>query len=826
MGVCCCKRSLVAEKPALHRAPDVGSSDLSLLNPLCDPPVSTSWPCDDNDASIFAAFYTNLKDSDSSQGSFDQSAYVRRRRDAVCGEALSHCLRDAKWWTKGKGEEGEALPTLQRELEIVRQVLLVHPLFASCRDDAGLMQEMLDAFERQETKLGELIAVPRDMNAFHIVVHGRASAKSPAETSDDSAPRPLRSMSSPSHSTPEMATSCVHSGRIGRCTHWDVGEAFGGEGLLYPLTERYRDASVCAAVAPEEDSGVMATTNTTVTWRLSRVHYQKLLRLHYDEQLRRILHTLSQCPLFHTLTPEQLFVLAEKASVRTWGALAPLLTTDEVPTNLFVLMSGTVAMEYERTGVFSGTTRIQAAILSPGDCVGDDEWFAGRAQAFCSDTGAAPSEYAYIAQQPVEAVCLSFQDLIDVLSSGGIEALRQHSRNVQERDSRCEQVRASLRSLVEKTVLSLLSDDDEDTDDDEMATDIDYAADAKRKPGGAADLLGSSAFQDGQQPTQEWEMDDVTVKGADVTNFLLGQFFSHPTYCRADGRERGLSMAAFTAKRSYPQGALLFEIDYDICDDTAVSHRSSVAKTGSSSELRTHLSGNPDRLYVVASGTISVMDTDNKSCIFTAERGGSVGEEALLPPLRCITASPQRTRAVVTSDGGCEVYELSARSFKAFLRRPYVEGIRHFCSDFCALPYAEYFPENYWRFLFHCATERGVVGGDVVALRGARCTDVALLLDGQVNAYREEVEPATAAMDGHTGTSGNSYKAVATFGRGDVVGGAEAMEGSVLAVSYVCERRTRMLCVPAGSFAGLFHPALPYLRSLWLQHRYREVLKA
>lgn len=836
MGVCCCgKRSPAAAKSSSQRISDDYGVPHFAGNPFSDPPQTTAWP--DHDADTDAAAGLNSAENSSknagscfegshpSSPSFDLHISRRHRRGAVCGEALSHYLTDIKWWTKGNEERQDVSEEWRAEREIVRRTLLTHPLFTGCRDDTELMEEMLNAFQRQETKSGELIAVPGEMRAFQVVVKGRAVAepareKQSYDDEEDSPSSPLQSFSA-------QKINAVEATRITKprmnttatCAQWGVGEAFGNEGLLYPLSTHDHDASVRAAGANDSD------VSTTVTWRLSRVRYQQLLRLHYDDQLRRVLRVLSKCALFQHLTPVQLFELSERAEVISRDASAVVLSTNEIPTDLLVLMSGTVAAEHERANGHGGLARLQAAVVGPGDCVGDAEWLASSDQASSVHTGAAPAAYTYTTQESIEAVRISLRDLTDLLSPEDLAALKLCSRNLREEESRREHISEAVRALVEQSLLARLSQSDDDTDSEDCGGE---EADAKEAEHGEGAGQSAATFPNGTLAVQESMEDDVTVKAADVTNFMLGQFFARPTYCRADGRERGLSMAAFTDKRTYPCGTVLFRVDYETRDyGNNNNNNNDVVIASALSESLAHKPAKPDRLYVVLSGAISVVDARDTCPIFTATRGGSVGEEGLLPPLRCSTAAPLHTYTVVTSEDGCVVYELSAKAFRAFLHRPYAAGLRHFCGVFCVLPYAEYFPENYWRFLYHCSTEREVVGGDVVGGRGAPCVCVALLLDGQVNAYRGEGEERRSPPGDEAARDVRSEEnsaAVAAFTRGDIIGGKEAVDGSLLAVAYVSERRTRMLCLPANSFGGLFAPAASYLRTLWSQERYKAVL--
>jgi CRP-like cAMP-binding protein len=868
----CGERAQVGEKSAPHRGSCDDDAILPVLNPFSDsPPLPVQPEYASTDADDMAELNSNEKAQlHHRKGSSDKKHSASavhisrfRRRGAVCGESPSHYLQDIKWWTRqNDGHSDAATATWVAEREVVRQVLLTHPFFTSCRHDDELMEEMLNAFERQETMPGEVVAAPGEMTAFHVVVKGRAVAESQPEkqgeglATEDGAggARPLQSLFSLQQETREVAGLRAHADDNAPHREWGIGEVFGNEGLLYPLSAQHRGACVRAASAARENhvdaNGDRAAADTTVaaiTWRLSRVRYQQLLWLHCDEQRNRILRALSHCPLFQHLTPGQLFELSERADIITRDAAVLVLSTSEVPTDLLVLMAGTVAVEHERPNGFGGQARIQAAVLGPGDCVGDAEWLDGCAQS--TDThdggcGAVPSAYTYTTQRPVEAVRISLKWLVGLLSPGDVAAMTRGSRNVREAGNRRQQVREAVRALVEQSLLARLSESDDGTDSEATNDDEDendhHGADVG---GGQVKSQGSlhmtsSALRDGVPAAHRPVMDEVTVKSADVTNFLLTNFFTRPTYCRADGRERGLSMAAFTAQHTYPRGTVLFEVDYP-SRDGAAPQRSSVLDTGTPlPDARPSKSTMTDRLYVVVSGTISMVDAESGATIFVVSRGGSVGEEGLLPPLRCSTAVPLHTRTIVTGEDGCVVYELSARAFREFLRRPYAAGIRHFCSVFCVLPYAEYFPENYWRFLSHCTTEREVVGGDLVAVRGAPCLIVALLLDGQVKAYREEGGQAASATTATTigtrqatterGSSrgGAAEVGVATFGRGDIVGGREAVEGRALEVAYVCECRTRLLCIPANSFSGLFRPALPYLQSLWSQDRYAAVLMA
>lgn len=819
MGVCCCGRSTVAAAKASARrdSEDYHEDVLPTLNPFS------------NAAAPFSAagFHTLTKTSidaarDGSTGSEahdgPHGAYasrLRHRRGAICGESLSRYLHDVRWWVKdtdGERRSSSDLPdALRAEREVVRRVLLAHPFFSDCGSDVHLLDDVLDAFQRRETLPGAVIAAPGDVAAFHVVVKGGAVAD---------ASHPVHGSSAVGLEG-EDATEREELGDGRRPLHgdsgrWDVGEAFGNEGLLYPLSETDRGALVRAADGVASSGRDGDDTSATVTWCLSRVRYQQLLRLHYDDQLRRVLRALSQCPLFDALSSDQLFRLSERASVVQHEASVALLRTGETPTDLLVVLSGTVAVEHERANGHGGVAHIQAAILSPGDCVGDVEWLSSADR---QHGGACPSAYTYTTQQPpFEAVHLSLRDIANFLSAEDFAAMQCGSRGVQAGEAWKVRVRESLRALVEQSLLANISDSegdsDSDGDDDEKHLGLGGV-------GGQA-YVGTAASRSSPLPlipgSRAMLMDDVTVKGADVTNFLLKNLFCHPTYCLADGRERGLSMAAFTARRSYPQGTVLFDVVYATRSSKAASAAvaEGVSQSGATpADTEDVLSVKADRLYVVVSGAISVVDTQRSGAgIFVVSRGSSVGEEGLLPPLRCSTAAPLHTRAVVTSEGGCDVYELNARTFREFLRRPYTAGLRAFCGTFCVLPYAEYFPENYWRFLFHCATEREVVGGDLLGVRGAPCGFVSLLLDGQVKAYH--------GGDGSS-TDSSANPPVASFGPGDIVGSREAVEGTVLAVAYVCECRTRLLCVPAESFAGLFWPAMAYLRTLWSQPRYEAV---
>ncbi|TPP41573.1 Cyclic nucleotide-binding domain family protein [Leishmania donovani] len=628
------------------------------------------------------------------------------------------------------------------EWQVLRRVLCGHPLFAACRDDASMLRDVMEVFERQETQPGEVIASPGDSCAFHVVVKGQAVA----DVGDGDA---------------------VIAQAKNKRQEWAVGDYFGSEGLLYVLNPDDEGAAVCAAGHPDASS-------PTATWRLNRMLYQMLMRTFYDDAHLQLMKYFSSRRSF-------------SISLRGGGGHA-------------------------------GVPRVQSIVLGAGDCVGDAELLLLHRAADEEDVTTASKRLiamhslcTYAVQKPVQAIRIPIEDLLAVLSGHDLQHMRERSRSVRELElwQRQAQMPGGLRSLVDECLVLNISnpnsDSDSDSDEDSLVL-----------QGGPA-RLSDDASQ------------DVFVKGADATAFFLEQMFSRQTYRRADGRERGLSMATFAPRQRYLVGTVLFHVEYAASgngmmrasgglppSDDGKGAASTAGSSAAAGSRKSH-----GCLYAVFSGEVTVVNSDTGEAIYSVSRGNTLGEEALLAPLRCCSATnPLRTHAVVSSSDGCEVFELSWRAFKEFLQRPYCEALRDFCSVFCVFPFAWCFPQHYWHFLFNCTTEREAVGGDLIGVRGADCKCVSLILDGRLDAYAR----SSAADSGGKEQDHDEETSVASFAAGDIVGGWEVMEGRPCNVAYVCVCRTRMLCVPAESFAGLFRPAMPYLRLMWSERRYKRVM--
>ncbi|CAC9517766.1 hypothetical protein, unknown function [Leishmania infantum JPCM5] len=717
-------------------------------------------------------------------------ARVWRRRGGVSGETPSRALTAAMWqWRQPPWESPE-------EWQVLRRVLCGHPLFAACRDDASMLRDVMEVFERQETQPGEVIASPGDSCAFHVVVKGQAVA----DVGDGDA---------------------VIAQAKNKRQEWAVGDYFGSEGLLYVLNPDDEGAAVCAAGHPDASS-------PTATWRLNRMLYQMLMRTFYDDAHLQLMKYLFQSPLFQHLSRAQIRHLCEKAEMVTWDTSARLLQRGEVPTSLFLLISGTVALMHVQRGGggHAGVPRVQSIVLGAGDCVGDAELLLLHRAADEEDVTTASKRLiamhslcTYAVQKPVQAIRIPIEDLLAVLSGHDLQHMRERSRSVRELElwQRQAQMPGGLRSLVDECLVLNISnpnsDSDSDSDEDSLVL--------QGGPGVAASPLSRRLSDDASQ--------DVFVKGADATAFFLEQMFSRQTYRRADGRERGLSMATFAPRQRYLVGTVLFHVEYAASgngmmrasgglppSDDGKGAASTAGSSAAAGSRKSH-----GCLYAVFSGEVTVVNSDTGEAIYSVSRGNTLGEEALLAPLRCCSATnPLRTHAVVSSSDGCEVFELSRRAFKEFLQRPYCEALRDFCSVFCVFPFAWCFPQHYWHFLFNCTTEREAVGGDLIGVRGADCKCVSLILDGRLDAYAR----SSAADSGGKEQDHDEETSVASFAAGDIVGGWEVMEGRPCNVAYVCVCRTRMLCVPAESFAGLFRPAMPYLRLMWSERRYKRVM--
>ncbi|GET91040.1 hypothetical protein, unknown function [Leishmania tarentolae] len=710
---------------------------------------------------------------------------VWRQRGRVSGETL---LRDL---TTGVCQRRQSA-RFERpdEYEVLCQVLRTHPLFAFCRHDASMLQEIVDTFERHETQNGEMIVSPGDNCAFHVVVKGKAAA--------------------------DVGSCDALSVQENRPQEWGAGDYFGSEGLLYVLNPGDEGAAVRAASPPD------ASSSTTVTWALNRTLYQEVMRTFHDDAHSKLMAYLSQSPLFQHLPRARLLQLCERVERVTWDTSDRLLQRGEVPTDLFLLISGSVALMHVQRGRgdSTGMTHVRSTLLSAGDCVGDAELLL-HCTTDEDDGGAAPKKLTakpscctYAVKEPVQAIRIPIEDLLAALSWNDLQHMRKCSRSVRELElwKRQAQMQGVPFALVEWCFLRTTFDDGSGSDED-------------------VPLL-QGGVSDAASPLSELSDDslqDVFVKGADATAFFLEQIFSRQTYRRADGRERGLSMATFTPRQRHPVGTVLFHVEYaaggnsmtyengalpprDDGNDAAISRDTSAA---------VGFPRSPACLYAVFSGEITVVNSDTDEVIYSVSHGNTIGEDALLPPLQCCSATiPLRTHAVVSSPEGCEVFELNRRAFKEFLQRPYCEAFIHFCNVLCLFPFAECLPENYWRFLFHCTSEREAVSSDLISFRGEECKVVSLILDGRINAY---VRSSAADSEGKS-EENKKDMSVASFTAGDVVGGWEVMTKRPSNVAYVCVSRARLLCVPANSFAGLFRPAMPYLHSMWSEERYQRVM--
>ncbi|KAG5471586.1 hypothetical protein LSCM4_03134 [Leishmania orientalis] len=784
-----------------------GSGDAPAPNTFSGPAVCSVTPSSASESDAvttvsmpFAARNTDEVDvegqlrsgdgSDEAASDTCSSMHVRvwDRRGSVSGESPMSDLTGAMWCRQpphNSATPHDAEASSRDDREVILRVLCAHPLFAVCSHDAFMLQEVMGAFQRHATQPGEVIVSPGDIDAFHVVVKGKALA----DVGDHDA-----------------ATVPEEAQRRG----WAVGDYFGSEGLLYALYPGDEGAAVRAAGPPD-------TASPTVTWGLNRMRYQRLMRTFYDTALYDLIKHLSQSPLFQHSSRAQIQRLCEKAEMVARDTSALLLQAGEVPTDLFILTSGTVALEQEqgRGGGHPGPTRVQAAVLGAGDCVGEAELMPvhhsadeEEGTAVSASLTATASCYTYVVQQPVRAIRIPMEDVLAVLSWHDLQHMRERSRNVRDAERPQRQAEDGLQHPVEQRSLTSVSDSD---------------SDALALQGGRGDAafllsghLGSEALH------------DVYVKSAAATSFFLDQMFRRQTYRRADGRERGLSMAAFAPCKRYPFATVLFHVEYAGGDRTMMrvsggcspSRGENGATSAADSSAAAVPPETPECLYAIVSGQITVMKSDTGEEIYCVSRGNTLGEELLLSPPRCSPeTTPLRTQAVVSSPHGCKVFELSKHAFEVLLQRPYCDALHDFCRMFCIYPFAECFPEHYWRFLFNCTTEREAAGGDLIGVRGAACKCVSLIFEGRIGAYVRR-----GAVDGEAPQPESQETSVASFVAGDIVGGWEVMEARPSPVAYVCEHRARMLCVPAESFAGLFRPAMPYLQLLWSNERYQRVM--
>lgn len=525
------------------------------------------------------------------------------RRGGVSGEILSRALTAAMWRWRQPPPEGSD------EWLVLRRVLCAHPLFAVCRHDALMLQEAVEVFERQETQPGEVVVSPGDSCAFHVVVKGKAVA----DVGDCAA---------------QIAQE------KSRRREWAVGDYFGSEGLLYVLSPGDEGAAVCAAGHPD-------ASLPTVMWRLNRMLYEMLMRTFHDDAHRQLMAYLSQSPLFQHLSRAQIRHLCERAETVTWDTSARLLQRGEVPADLFLLISGSVALMHVQRGGggHAGVTRVQSTALGAGDCVGDAELLLlHRATDEEDDTtdskrlAAMPPCCTYAVQQPVQAIRIPIEDLLAVLSGPDLQHMRERRRSVRELElwRRQAQMPGGLRSLVEECLVLDISDTNSDSDEDSLVL-----------PGGpsvAASPLSRRLSDDVSQ--------DVFVKGADATAFFL-EMFSRQTYWRADGRERGLSMAAFAPRQRYVVGTVLFHVEYAAGGNVMMreggglppSDDGNAAANTAGSSAAAGSPNSPGRLYAIFSGEITVVNSGTGEAICSVSRGSTLGEGALLPPLRFCSAT-------------------------------------------------------------------------------------------------------------------------------------------------------------------------------------------
>ncbi|KAG5471277.1 hypothetical protein LSCM1_01350 [Leishmania martiniquensis] len=817
MGVCCSSHptssvTTVMEEGAKD-APQGGqeSQEIPSSTALSEPTVCPITPSNasesDTDTAVSMPFASGSisgvgaeeqcdRDSGSDELASDthSSTYVRirGRRGSVSGETDLSDLSGAMWWQQTPHRSGVlrgADADSPGEGALIRKVLCAHPLFALCSQDVFTLQEVAEAFQRHETQPGEVIVSPGDEDAFHVVVQSKAVADlgdGDAATASETAQR----------------------------QEWAVGHYFGSEGLLYPLYPGDEGAAVRAA-------GLLDAPVPTVTWGLNRTCYQQLMRIIHNTALYELIKWISQSPLFQHLSRAQIRRLCERAAMVARDPSAHVLQTGEVPTDLLFLISGIVALEQEQGcgGGHSGQTCVPPAALGAGDCVGDAELMPVR-YAAGEDANTTASErltvmasrYTYVVVQAVRAIRIPIEDALAVLSWQDLQHMRERSRNVQEVERRQRQAEDALQHPEEPCFLTSVTDDGKD------------ALELQRGHVNAALPLSGQLLDESAQ--------DVYVKGARATAFFLEQIFPRQTYRRADGRERGLSMATFAPRKRYPAATVLFHVECSAGDEGAMhvsgEFSQSGGENGVASTADTSASAAPSEapgcLYAVVSGQITLMNRDTGEEIYRVSRGNTLGEELLLPPLisppGCFsTTTPLRTCAVVSSPNGCEMFELSRPAFREFLQRPYCDALQDWCGMFCVFLFSEYLPELYWRYLFSCTTERVACGGDLVGVRGAPCKWVSLIFDGRIGAYvRGSVE------DGGVTQQEGEEVLVASFGVGDIVGGQEVMERRPSSVAYVCKHRAHMLCVPAESFSGLFRPALPYLQRLWSSERYQKVM--
>jgi CRP-like cAMP-binding protein len=95
-----------------------------------------------------------------------------------------------------------------------------------------------------------------------------------------------------------------------------------------------------------------------------------------NDEAARVRTSISQAPLFHSLSAEAIDDLSRRAGVRRVAAQTVIVSQDEPGDSMFLIVSGRV-----KVGIFGESGReVTLSVLRPGQCFGEMSLFDGKAR--------------------------------------------------------------------------------------------------------------------------------------------------------------------------------------------------------------------------------------------------------------------------------------------------------------------------------------------------------------------------------------------------------------------------------------------------------------
>lgn len=670
-----------------------------------------------------------------------------RRRDAVTSECIT-CGAD--YWhsfqrpvhSKSVAEEAFLLALTES-----------HDLFASY--PPLVRQLFVEAFVLRRTPPGAVLAALGDDDAFHFIVSGSVVAECEEG--------PERAFVSPVH----------HSCSTQRAVHrLSAGEDFGREGLFHILhtpaasggVERWRAAEHVPKDSGEPESLVTEQEEEVVAWVMRRTSYKKIIltyRLNAQRAVRDLLRS-SGLPRGLLLSEDRQATLAEAMELVQLAQGTTLLSRGHHAEYVYVLVSGTV----EVSQVTSSGALLQVRLLTAGTSACEAEAALG-----------VPSLFDYVVRDALIALRLGRSQLVSVLDHDGDAPLATE-------EEAFTAVKCTVPPPLPQTATVNM-----------QARLRDQVQQAESILSGAAGWPPVEA--DDSELDADFALEDcpITIKDEEDTAFFVRHFFSRSDYRNTPGHERGVAMAAFTARRHIPTGSVL--TPFASLPATAFDEMNGEESEESSEE---------QVLYLIYRGTVCVFEHDRPLATLTT--GGTVGEGWLVRRRAqkedaALLAFSGPARSVVTSEDGAEVYCLTRAAYRRLLLPTYRTAQRTFGAQFAVLPFADCFSGFHRGVLAQCVEERSFDNGDVLLAEGNPPHVVHILLCGKALVVRRGF-------------------VVSSLQSGDLVGALELVDGMSAQATYCtsqCHMRT--LRVPRDAFADLRVFLEPFLQRLRLSDRFR-----